>query len=56
VTYFSPDANPIEVAKQIKVRLEEEITSQWGRRAKQGYTWDQIYSRHIAPLLVEVMK
>ncbi len=56
VTYFSPDANPSEVAKQIKVRLEDEITSQWGRRAKQGYTWDQIYSRYIAPILVEVMK
>lgn len=56
VTYFSPDANPLEVARQVKVRLEAENTSKWGRRAKQGYTWDQIYSRHIAPLLVEVMK
>ena len=56
VTYFSPDANPLEVAKQIKGRLEAELTSKWGRRAKQGYTWGQIYSRHIAPLLVEVMK
>ena len=56
VTYFGTDANPLEVAKQVKVRLEAEITSQWGRRAKQGYTWDQIYSRHIAPLLNEVMK
>ena len=56
VTYFSPDANPLEVAKQIKGRLEAELTSKWGRRAKQGYTWGQIYSRHIAPLLVEVMQ
>ena len=56
VTYFDPDADPVEVAKQIKVRLEAEITSKWGRRAKQSHTWDQIYSRHIAPLLVEVMK
>ncbi len=56
VTYFDSDANPLEVAKQIKVRLEVEITSQWGRCAKQGYTWNQIYSQHIAPLLVEVMK
>jgi len=56
VTYFDSDANPLEVAKQIKVRLEAEITSQWGRCAKQGYTWNQIYSQHIAPLLVEVMK
>jgi len=56
VTYFSPDANPTDAAKQIKVRMEAESTSRWGRRAKHGYTWGQIYSRHIAPLLVEVMK
>jgi len=56
VTYFDPDANPVEVAKQVKVRLEAEHTSRWGRRAKHGYTWDQIYSRHIKPLLEEVSK
>jgi len=56
VTYFDPDANPVEVAKQIKVRLEAELTSRWGRRAKHGYTWDQIFSRHIKPLLEEVSK
>ena len=56
VTYFDPDANPLDVAKQIKVRLEAESTSRWGRRAKHGYSWGQIYALHIAPLLVEVMK
>ncbi len=56
VTYFAPDANPVEVAKQVKVRLEAELTSQWGRRAKHGYTWDQIFSKHIKPLLEEVSK
>jgi glycosyltransferase involved in cell wall biosynthesis len=56
VTYFDPDANPLEVAKQIKVRLEAESTSRWGRRAKHGYTWDQIFIKHIVPLLEEVMK
>jgi len=56
VTYFDPDANPVEVAKQIKVRLEAELTSRWGRRAKHGYTWDQIHSRYIRPLLEEVSK
>jgi len=54
VTYFDPDANPIEVAKQVKVRMEAESTSRWGRRAKHGYTWKQIYNLHIAPLLQEV--
>lgn len=56
VTYFDPDANPLEVAKQVKVRLEAEITSVWGRRAKHGYSWGQIYSKHILPLLEEVSK
>lgn len=55
-TYFDPDANPLEVAKQIKVRLEAEITSRWGRRAKHGYSWGQIYAKHIVPLLEEVIK
>jgi len=54
VTYFSPDANPLDVAKQVKVRMEAEITSRWGRRAKHGYTWRQIYHNHISPLLEEV--
>jgi glycosyltransferase involved in cell wall biosynthesis len=54
VTYFDPDANPLEVAKQVKVRLEAELTSRWARRAKHGYTWEQIYNLYIAPLLQEV--
>jgi mannosylglucosylglycerate synthase len=54
LTYFSPDADPAEVAKQIQVRLEAEVTSRWGRRAKHGYTWGQIYARHIDPLIQEV--
>ncbi len=56
VTYFDPDAAPLEVAKQVKVRLEAEVTSRWGRRAKHGYTWDQIYVQYIVPLLEEVTK
>ena len=55
-TYFDPDANPLEVAKQVKVRLEAERTSKWGRRAKHGYTWEKIHAQHIAPLLEEVLK
>lgn len=56
VTYFDPDAKPGDVARQIKSRLEAEATSRWGRRAKSGFTWDQIFSVHIAPLLKEVMR
>lgn len=54
VTYFDPDAKPFEVARQVQVRMEAEATSRWGRRAKHGYTWRQIYDIHIAPLLDEV--
>jgi len=54
VTYFDPDANPLEVAKQVKARLEAEITSRWGRRAKLNYTWEQIYNLYIVPLIQEV--
>jgi mannosylglucosylglycerate synthase len=56
VTYFDPHAHPDEVAKQIKGRLESEATSRWGRRAKLAFTWDQIYSVHIATLLKEIMR
>lgn len=56
VTYFDPHAHPDEVAKQIKHRLESEATSRWGRRAKVAFTWDQIYSVHIAALLKELMR
>ena len=56
VTYFDPDANSEEVAKQIKHRLDSERTSLWARRAKQEYTWNQIFALHIAPLLKEVMR
>ncbi|MDP1548533.1 MAG: hypothetical protein Q8L87_21170, partial [Anaerolineales bacterium] len=54
LTYFDPDADPAGVAKQVKVRLEAEVTSRWGRRAKHGYAWGQIYARHIDPLIQEV--
>lgn len=56
VTYFDPDANPLEVARQVQARMEAESTSRWGRRAKHGYTWKQIHDIHIAPLLDEVKR
>lgn len=56
VTYFDPDADPLEAAKQVRVRLEAESTSRWGRRAKHGYAWEQIYSRHIASLIEEATR
>jgi len=55
VSYFSPDAAPRSIARQISTRLITEATSRWARRAKHGYTWDSIYSQHIAPLIQDVM-
>lgn len=54
VSYFDPDADPLLVADQIARRLEAETTSRWARRARQGYTWAQIYALQIAPLMEEV--
>lgn len=54
VTYFDPDADPLEVARQVQVRMEAESTSRWARRAKHGYAWEQIHSQLIAPLIEEV--
>ena len=56
ISYFSPDESSGYVAKQIINRLEAETTSRWSRRAKHAYTWEQIYSLHIAPLIQEVSK
>jgi len=56
ISYFNPDEAPDYVAKQIIKRLESETTSRWSRRAKHAYTWEQIYSLHIAPLIQEVFK
>jgi glycosyltransferase involved in cell wall biosynthesis len=55
VSYFDPDESPRNVAKRIIKRLEAEATSRWARRAKHAYTWEQIYSLHIAPLIQEVL-
>ncbi len=56
VMYFDPDADPAGVARQVRVRLEAESTSRWGRRAKHGYAWEQIYARHIVPLIEEATR
>ena len=56
ISYFSPDESPDYAAKQIVKRLESETTSRWSRRAKHAYTWEQIYSLHIAPLIQKVSK
>jgi glycosyltransferase involved in cell wall biosynthesis len=50
-TYFSPDANPDTVAAQIADRLLHDPQYQLAVRLRRAYTWERIYSQHIAPLL-----
>jgi glycosyltransferase involved in cell wall biosynthesis len=50
-TYFSPDDNPIYIAKLIAKKLTNDPSYQLRIRVRQEYTWDAIYRRMIAPLL-----
>jgi glycosyltransferase involved in cell wall biosynthesis len=52
-TYFSPDADPEQVARLIADRLQRESVYQFAARARRSFSWDAIYRDHIAPLLVE---
>ena len=54
VSYFGPYTEPPSIARQISIRLRNEATSRWARRAKHGYAWDSIYALHIGPLIQEV--
>jgi glycosyltransferase involved in cell wall biosynthesis len=50
-TYFSPDDNPIYIAKLIAKKLTYDPSYQLRIRVRQEYTWDAIYRRMIVPLL-----
>ena len=51
-TYFSPDANPQEVANTIADRLSSNPLFRLRSEVRRQYTWENIYARNIAPLLV----
>jgi glycosyltransferase involved in cell wall biosynthesis len=51
-TYFSPDANPHEVANTIADRLSSNPIFRLRSETRRQYTWGNIYAKHIAPLLV----
>ena len=53
VTYFSPDANPEELADVIARTLSSSPTFQMRADVRQKYTWERIYTQKIAPLLME---
>ncbi|MBN2386382.1 MAG: glycosyltransferase family 4 protein [Anaerolineales bacterium] len=52
VTYFSPDADPREVAGLIAARLARDPVYALRSRVRTGFTWERIYARQIAALLL----
>jgi glycosyltransferase involved in cell wall biosynthesis len=52
-SYFSPDANPAEVAGLVAGRLGPDLSFGLRQRVKQAYTWQRIYAEQIRPLLRE---
>lgn len=50
-TYFSPDAEPARIARQIAEQLHTDRSYRMRVRVRSGYNWQNIYQRHIAPLL-----
>ena len=51
--YFSPDADPAELAALVAGRLHTDQVYQFAVRARAGYTWERIYAAHLEPLLTE---
>lgn len=51
VTYFDPQGDPEMVAVQVADALARSSTYRFAVRARASLTWEQVYTRHIAPLL-----
>jgi glycosyltransferase involved in cell wall biosynthesis len=51
-TYFSPDADPVELANRIVNHLAFDSVFRMRVRARKEFSWEGIYARKIAPLLV----
>ena len=51
--YFSPDADPAQVARQVTERLAGDQVFQFAARARARFTWERIYQEHLEPLLTE---
>ncbi len=52
VTYFSADSSPEHISAAIIKRLESDLTFKLRSHVKRKYTWDQIYSEQIKPLVL----
>jgi glycosyltransferase involved in cell wall biosynthesis len=51
-TYFSPDADPHELANTITNHLSSNPVFRMRAELRRRYTWEHIYAQHIAPLLM----
>lgn len=54
ITYFSPDADPREVAALLAQHFRRDGTSRWAMRAREHYSWARVYAQHLAPLLEDM--
>ncbi|RPJ22846.1 MAG: glycosyltransferase [Chloroflexi bacterium] len=52
-TYFSPDADPGELANTIANHLSLSPVFRMRTQVRRQYTWERIYAQNIAPLLME---
>ena len=52
VTYFSPDADAAELAKELAAQLGSSSVFHLRTRVRSQYTWERIYERYIAPLFI----
>ena len=50
-TYFSPDADPVELANRIVNHLTFDPIFRMRVRGRREFSWEDIYARQIAPLL-----
>jgi glycosyltransferase involved in cell wall biosynthesis len=52
-TYFSPDADPVELANRIVNHLAFDPVFRMRVRVRREFSWEQIYAREIEPLLTK---
>ena len=50
-TFFSPDENPVKIAKMISEYFQASATARLSMRVRSSFRWEVIYHQHIAPML-----
>jgi len=51
VVYFDPTGDPAAVAAYVADTLAHSAVYRFAARARTAYTWEQVYTQHLAPLL-----